>query len=401
LYVYVLAICSHSSYQYSVKLYCLLSALALLTASATAQNKEQGYILTSAGDTLRGNVLFVGPNQQTLRLRRPNQAPADFNATQAASYGDATGALWESRLIGPNGTARFVAPLVRGPVSLYSGKNEAGSQRFFLQPADSAYVVEVPPDRARLAYLRLLPGCADFDFAFSKFEQQYPYTYSGMTRLVKDYNACRYPQKTTKLVATPGGTRTQFGLKGGVHATRFNFPGISLIGTQKMQGSYHGGAFVLIRTKTRFAVQIEAMYMAFRGEYGPSNYYNGNATYTTTRTIAVRYSQLQVPVLFRYTIGSGSFSPYINAGPLYGFNFNQKSEDVYQDSNKPSPTRLPVKISGSNSVGGTAGVGMLVRQRSLPLLNVEARFDYRIDSSGLYDSTPTHTSLRLDVGVLF
>ncbi|WP_375437457.1 porin family protein [uncultured Hymenobacter sp.] len=384
-----------------MRLQLLLATLGLSVTITVAQKKEQEYVVTTAGDTLRGEVLLIGTQQQTIRLRRPNQPTTDFSPAQATSYGNETGALWVSRPIGPGGTLRFVAPLVRGPVSLYSGEDAGGNKRYFLQPQDSAYVVAIPPTTARLAYLRLLPGCPNFDFAYSKFERAYPYTYSGQTRLVRDYNTCRYPQQTTTLVATPRGTKTHFGIKAGIHTTRFNFPGLTQLKQRKMELSYQAGISMLVSGKSHFALQLEATYLAARGEYGPGNHYNGNAFYTTTRTLVINYAQLQVPLLLRYNIGTGNLRPYLNAGPVYAFNTNHGSEDVYQDSNKPTPTRLPLNIHGGNSIGGTAGIGVLIQQPGLPLFTVEARADYLTDSASGFEQAPNHISLRLDFGVLF
>lgn len=384
-----------------MKFQVLLATLALSITIAAAQKKEQEYVVTTAGDTLRGQVLLIGTGQQVIRLRQPNQPTADFGPTQVISYGNETGEVWVSRPVGPGGTPRFVAPLVRGPVSLYSGEDEEGKRRYFLQPQDSAYIVLVPPATARIAYLRLLPGCPNFDFAYSKFEHSYPYTYSGQTRLVRDYNTCRYPQQSSTVITSPRGASTHLGVKAGAHITRFNFPGLTQLEQGKTQLSYQAGVSMLVSSKSHFALQLEATYLAARGEYGPGNHYNGNAFYTTTRTLLIHYAQLQVPLLLRYNIGTGDLRPYLNAGPVYAFNIDRKSEDVYQDSNKPTPTRLPLNIHGGNSLGGTAGIGVLVQQPGLPLFTVEARADRLIDSGGGVPKSPNHTSLRLDFGLLF
>lgn len=345
--------------------------------------------------------MLVGAQQQSIRLRRTDGTTTDFSSKQARSYGNANSVLWVSQPIGPSGALRFVAPLVQGPVSLYSGEDDNGEKRYFIQPKDSAYVVLIPPATARLAYLRLLPGCANFDFAYSKFERSYPYTYSGQTRLVQDYNACRYPQQTSTQVANPRGAQTHIGVKTGIHTTRFDFPGLALLEQHKTQLSYQAGLSMLITGKSHFAIQLEAMYLSARGEYGPGNHHNGYAAYTTARTIVIRYSQIQVPLLLRYSIGSGNMRPYLNAGPVYAFNINRHSEDIYQDSNKPTPTRRPIDIHGSNSIGGTAGIGVLIQKPGLPLFTVETRLDYLTDSGSYVGSSPNHTSLRLDFGLLF
>ncbi|GAB3237917.1 hypothetical protein GCM10027346_30020 [Hymenobacter seoulensis] len=377
--------------------------LGLTSLSALAQRaSENHYLVTSKGDTLRGRISITGGQNQTIRLHRPNQSVADFSATDVTSYGDANGVWGVSQAVGrPQGEARFVTPLVLGPVSLFSGENTLGEKRFYIQPHDSAYIVEVPPATARLTYLRVLPGCPSLDFAYSQIEGRYLYNYNGLTRLVKEYNACRYPEQTAKQIAEPGGLQTYFGVKGGVHTTRLNYPGFPSSATYTAPFSYQGGVFMNVSSRKQFSLQIEAVYLAIRGEYAPINIYNGNASYTTTRAVSVKYSQLQFPLLLRYTIGHGSLRPYLNAGPVYGLNFNRKTEEILQDSDKPTATRRQFQVPSTNSVGGTAGLGLLVQRPSLPTFSLEARADHIIDSSGYYDTTPTHTSFRLDLGVAF
>ncbi len=55
-----------------MKFYFAFVSFALASSISVAQRTDQDYIVTMAGDTLRGQVLLVGAQQQTLRLRQPN-----------------------------------------------------------------------------------------------------------------------------------------------------------------------------------------------------------------------------------------------------------------------------------------------------------------------------------------
>ena len=59
--------------------------------------------------------------------------------------------------------------------------------------------------------------------------------------------------------------------------------------------------------------------------------------------------------------------------------------------------RLPDRFS----LGYVAGAGVLIRRRTGPSLNLEVRFDQVVDAPNNVYYTPQHTSLRLDVGVIF
>ena len=60
-------------------------------------------------------------------------------------------------------------------------------------------------------------------------------------------------------------------------------------------------------------------------------------------------------------------------------------------------SRLPDRFS----LGYVAGAGVLIRRRTGPSLNLEIRFDQVVDAPTSIYYTPQHTSLRLNMGVIF
>ncbi|GAB3296595.1 hypothetical protein GCM10027348_19060 [Hymenobacter tenuis] len=310
------------------------------------------------------------------------------------AYGDKTGVILVSHPIEARGTRQFMVPLLEGPVNLYSGSHKDGGTRFYIQPHDSAFVVEVAPATPRLAYIRVLSDCPSLDFTQSNIELRYRYSPLGVTTLVQEYNKCRYPQQSSKPISYPRGNYFQVGIKAGLHTTRFEFSDIGP--SQKQQEfllSYHAGLFFLFSSKRHLAMQLETVYMATAGGYGPVDVFNGYAPYTTTRTYSLRYSQLQVPLLLRYTGYGTGIRPYVNVGPLFSMNFNHRSEDILQNSNRTTPSKTPLKTPDGGSLGAAAGVGVLIKRSSLPELSVEARIDRMIEYR--------QTAIRLDVGVVF
>ena len=153
------------------------------------------YVVTATGDTLRGQVQLIGKNFQKINLTRAGQPVQQFGAAQVAAYGNANGVARVSKPVGARGPAQLLAPVVKGYVSLYSGQNTDGELRFYLQPADSAHVVEIAPATPELTYLRTLPGCPSLAFGYGKIQAQYPYNRGDLTRLVNTYNACGHSNR--------------------------------------------------------------------------------------------------------------------------------------------------------------------------------------------------------------
>lgn len=368
-------------------LYTLIFSILSIT-QLSAQKQTPDFLVTAAGDTLRGQVSF-NKRLQEVQFKQSGQPTQTFTATQAVAYGDETGTIRVSKAVHRQAAPKFLAPLLQGPVSLYSGENADGETRYFLQPADSAYVVEIQPRTPRLTYLRVMPGCAGLDFSQFSIESRYRYSATSLQQLVQTYNDCRYPQLLSTVPNSIGGYRTLFGVKAGVNATRFNEKQPSL-GQPQANYAYQAGLFLLVSSKRAWGFQTEITYAKIKSRYRPVNVYNGYAPYTTTRAVDIDYSQLQIPFLIRYTFPSTNWRPYLNAGPAYSFNFNRESVEIFQDSDKLAPTRRPLNTPTSNNIGMVIGAGVLLPK---PKLSVEGRFDYVFD--------PARMTIRLDVGVSF
>ncbi len=353
------------------------------------------YLVTATGDTLRGRVQLIGKNYQKINLTRPGQPVQHFSAAEVSTYGNANGVARVSRPVGARGPAQLLAPIVKGYVSLYSGQNTDGELRFYLQPADSAHVVEIAPATPELTYLRTLVGCSSLAFGYGKIQVQYPYNRDGLTRLVNAYNACVRPQQQSLAVKSTFKIHPSFGLKIGANASRFHLASASYGGEHQQFVGYQAGATLNLATRTRFSVQLEAVYMSLRSRYGPYDItaYNTGIP-SNTRTTEVQYAELQLPLLLRYTFGNGLYRPYLNAGPAYGRDFSNKSTD------SAGGATTPVELS-AYSLGGVGGLGVTLARAGGPVLGLEARYDYMVGNKGARLYTPTHQSARLDLSITF
>lgn len=369
----------------------LLAACGCFTAFvASAQRPAQDYVVTTAGDTLRGRITVSFKGAGRVTLRQPGQPRARFSPAEARSYGDAVGVMGQSQAVGPRKTQQFMAPLVQGPVSLYGGYNANGAKRYFLQVPDTAYLVEIVPATAQLTFHQKLAGCSSLEFGSTAMHSRYPTNYAGLTRLVMQYNACTKPQQPSTLVKSPATVRIVRGLKAGVNVSGFALSYYAFPTPKTRSVGYQGGLFLRATNKTPFSIQVEALLSTLRSTYGQPS---------SARTVEVDYKQVQFPLLLRYTLGLGTVRPFVNAGALIGLNFDNKSMDSYRSSSSP-PRQDPITTLGTYGIGASAGIGATIRRTGLPELGVELRFD-RMRYGNYVFFTPRHNSLRLDVSVGF
>lgn len=390
-----------------MKKHLLLVLFLLLALAGRAQNTEKDFVVKANGDTLRGIIRngFYRPGREAARLQQ-GKTMLQFKPDEVAGYGRPLKQVLVSRQIGAKGTPEFVRPLALGYLSLYAGTNAENELRFYIQPADSAYLVEVEPLKAMLTLNRLMGDCKALDFGAEATRLRFPYNQRGMLDLVKTYNSCRQPTLPTRVVVPKGTLVFRFGVKAGLHATRFNF-GSESVSPINHKMNYHFGVALNLQNRSRFSTQIELNYVSFKNDFEQAIINPGIITSAKTVTLALDYKQLQVPFLFRYQLTKGPVRPFVNAGPCAGFNFNNastlKSEYVYLPGGQTDAYRLPERISA----GYVAGAGLLFKIPTGQLLSLEARFDHLYDGLRKTYSTendflkPQHTSFRLDASILF
>lgn len=352
---------------------------------------------------MRGHIQLSGKGYNTVRIARPGVPQAQFGPAEIQSYGTKGRSMKVSKVSGTGATPQFMLPLVEGYVSLYRGENAQGQKRYFLQQPGGAQLTEIEPLNNQLTLARALSGCATLDFGTDEFQRRYRYTTEGMTRLVMDYNTCRQPTQPSTVSRRPSGVRASLGLKAGVNVSRFDVQAQAYagLGQQRDALGYQAGAMLNIATLTPFSVQMEATYMTLNSSYGPYEAYAGNIGYpSNTHSLRIKYSQVQVPVLLRYSFGHGMLRPYLNAGPTVGFNFKNSSADTYP-STSTGLIAEPVQL-GKSALGFAAGAGLTINNAPLPGLSLEIRYDRLGESTGsteYFSNLNRHSSLRFEVGI--
>lgn len=382
-----------------MRLPLLLTFSLLSTYASRAQSTPPDFIVTTAGDTLRGEVRQIGKHFSKVRLYRPGQAPVQFSAAEATSFGSIRGVESVSRTVAPQGQPQFVKPLVVGPVSLFTGENAQQDKRYYLQIPDSTYLIEVAPVTSQLTLARNLAGCQAFEFGTNAFQRQYPYSNAGLSALVMTYNRCQQPQLLSRIVKHSTGIQFFAGVKAGLNMSRgVVLPDVFTAGPRKNVG-VQGGFMVNVATRTPLSVQVEALYVALRSENGPAEattYNSGIPTNTVSATLQL--DQVQVPLLLRYTLGHNTIRPFFNAGFVFSNNIRNRSAIHFPNS--PTTADVPISIART-SLGFAGGGGLTIYRAWRPFLTFEIRYDQlepNYNSTALGIEAGSQKLLHFDAG---
>ena len=195
------------------RFYLLVSAL-LSSAPVTAQSLS-GYVVTTDGDTLRGNVREKSDG--SLRLSGAGQTRI-YTAAQLRGYGLGHGPVTRSRPVQlADGSADFlfVVPLVEGPISLYTRANDRG----LLLRHRSDTLLELTASNWHLAFNRYLHDCPALDPA-GREQLTLPFSTDNLKKLVTRYNQCVQPDWKPRKLPRASVWQRYHGAYGGVVAVR-------------------------------------------------------------------------------------------------------------------------------------------------------------------------------------
>ena len=322
----------------------LLTALLLPGLFARAQsNFVAGYVVTTAGDTLKGYIDNQDWTRTPARVdfkRSAGEAPQAYHPYQAASfYIQPTGELFEAKAVSidksptelskmiPNAPpvvvqdTVFLKTLIRGKVSLYHYRDEAYKTHYYLQKEaqpeelvlkqgmnDQHELVVTERYRGLLAYY--LGDCP----SVQKQIAGAPFKGTAFLRLVSDYYQCtgsRPEYAEAAGVERMGKIKLEAGITGGV-----------AINSLRMEGGYTGKMdfgsmtvpaagvslnFVMPRNLSKWSFYNEVTWKRFVGRnretpIAAANRYYYDLTY------------LKLISMVRYQHPGARVRPYVNAG---------------------------------------------------------------------------------------
>ena len=331
------------------------------------------YVVTTAGDTLRGHLRQVGRHYQQVRLYRAGQPAADFGAADITTVGSLQGPEKVVRRLSRTAPPRFQTLVVQGQVSLLAGDNARAKPTFFLQLPDSTSLLEVPAGNNVLLLARALPGCPSIDFGTEEFQRRYPYSRRGLANLVVDYNRCRYPANPSQHFTHVRTTQRYFGVKVGVNTLRLDlYREVFPVSSARQNIGFQAGAVLRVDTRSRFSGQAELLFVALRSTYDPVVIDPNNPLSSTSVVSAtVHYNQLQLPLLVYYTAGHGLVRPFAHTGVIVASTLSNSSALHFPKSQVLYDS--PIDIADF-TYGAAVGGGLMLYQDWRPRLSLEARY---------------------------
>lgn len=193
----------------------LLTLVVFTTTAVHAQASYQpGYVVTLAGDTVRGQVQEVSARRNSVVCRfrtTPTDATTDYTPAALRAYGIRQGATYQVRAV-PNadsasaagaGRQLFLEVLVQGPAQLYSSREQAGHTRYFVAVGGPATRIQELLQRrvkgfsngleayeTRSLYRDTLAAALRACPAVQPHLPQLPFQQAALARVIAQYNAC-------------------------------------------------------------------------------------------------------------------------------------------------------------------------------------------------------------------
>ncbi|WP_400191453.1 outer membrane beta-barrel protein [Hymenobacter sp. B81] len=381
----------------------LLPVLLWLAPAASAQHRPNDFLILTNGDTLRGQIRqgLISKNYRNgVRFQPNGQKTTRYQPADIRGFGTGKQLSYRSAVLPATGQPGLVAPIVEGPVQAYVGEKAPGEKRFYLALPDSARLLELDPKTYRLQYIRALQGCAALDLGSATFNRDYPYAYRSVTRLLQQYNPCRYPGSSTRLVKPAQGWYFRPGVKVGLaSATYKDFPASYGNEPQTNEMRPFAGVFVRVSNRSPFGAQVELNYLQTKVRFTGRNVYTGGAPYTVDRVTYIESNQLQAAVLANLFLYRGRISPFVNGGFVYERNLRHNSYQEIKRSDRPAAEVVDVNDLGDQNSGFAAGGGATVAVFGRSLLSLEYRYSWLVD--GDISPAPRRRVARFDLGLSF
>lgn len=319
-----------------------LLLFAVVIGARAQQGTQPGYIVPAAGDTLRG-IVELGRDQRNSRVcyfqPSANAAKQQYLPKQLLAYG-AADLHFESHLLPESATTTdtikqaFLEVIVRGPLTLYHFRGQAG-ERFFLTGYRLGQLTELPLlttsitrrergfDRVsrvvqhvyRDTLARAFQACP----AMQRQVEQISFQLKSLEQAVRAYNTCINPVSsapTSELKSSRRGSlqvapmlglgfadRLELGEGNGgrsldqvYHGSPYATAGVSVLYTPGLQGA-------------PFLVHADVLY-EYNRRYTQVFYMPGN----NRQRVDFAFDYVRLPVFLRYSYGHGLVRPYLEAG---------------------------------------------------------------------------------------
>ncbi|MCB2407461.1 outer membrane beta-barrel protein [Hymenobacter lucidus] len=367
---------------FSCVLFVLGAATLLFSTTAQAQSGPQpGYVVSLAGDTLRGTI-------KPGRAER-NAVQCDFKAAgqteskiykvgELRAYGSSVLAYESHPVPRSADTATVLVPrylevVTRGPLTLYALSYQS-KPRFFISGYRPGKVVELiqrtnTVQRGAQQFVvtqrlyqdtltKAFQGCPEA----SRQAKVVDFGVNELEKAVRKYNACAAPGSVVKKNSHHG--NIAFGIIGGVAV--FNQMNMgNNTGEDELHWQYDGNTYLTAGLEVvftpgfkgaPFTIHSGVLYESARTFESDHNFYPLLASKQTTE---LQLNYLVVPAMIRYSLGHGLVRFYAEAGPSARFLVHvSKDEKIYTPTLAGSPPIVRPLLGSYNNLNIGLGGGL-------------------------------------------
>jgi Outer membrane protein beta-barrel domain len=374
----------------------LVATAGLATAAQAQSGFTPGYVVTTASDTLRGEVDVRGEAQNSLTCRfRPaaSAAPTEYTPDQLKSYGlSSPRRQYVSRPLS-TGKPVFAQVVYPGRLSLYSVVlPEQDVQYFTAKPTETSLILLTQRDTVEVEYdnrqqrevrvkkrfplfqpilVNLMNGC----YPAQALVPKTALNRASLVKLFSVYNTCdQQPARPT--APEDGYRRVRPVLLVGGSLARITYSGYPAFSSDAHVQVGAGLQFNPESFNPRLSLQLQALYARtlFSRQYtvAAGGIFQGQ---TTREDVYARFQTVQVPLLLRVNLSRSAIRPYLQAGPMAALNFGRESYRNYYQPNSSVANRNEFSLQPF-SLGGVGAGGVSVPVGSLGRVQLEGRLTW-------------------------
>ncbi len=382
--------------------------LGMATVASAQTNFQPGYVVTPAGDTLRGEVDARGA-QRNARLARfrpsASQPITDYEPQQLRGYGFVGDRVYQVDTVPlstctappaysgamPDTTRHlvFLEVIVGGAASLLYLRDERSNDHYYLSTTGHKTQELLPPPVRRVAdddatyqtaanaFRRTIAAATQQCLMIQPDIAGVRYNQSSLSKIVERYNRCLGETSTTPAAAAYK-SHVRIGVIGGVETSQLVLSGRRLGSDFVIKGRSDQPSPVLglalsvglTRINKTISARIEGFYESqrylLRSQIGTSNLYD---EYRATLT------SIRVPLLLRYTYPRGVIRPFAQAG--LGFSYLLENDNEQRQFVRDPSTVAWAQITAPRSLeqGLIGSVGMATAWANRRNTSAELRYE--------------------------
>ncbi|GAB3203107.1 outer membrane protein W [Pontibacter aydingkolensis] len=376
----------------------LLFVFILTSSAVQAQsNTTPAYLITAKSDTLQGILLKEKNMSESINFKQTGSEDFQrYPAKDIRGYSTSNSIFYESKevKVGKEDRVVLLRVIVDGPVKLYSGSGLIDGVEFYIQKPDS------PVTQLYQGYYKgtISSVTSDCD-AFQVSSENLPkYTATSLSDYVRKYSACKYSGNESKVYLNHSRVGVSYGIRAAMLTSSLQFDS-KLSETSddfNTNNNLSAGIFLNFHMAgNKWSIQPEISYTQYSFE---SVYeYQHPVAIDYTNTFTYKTTQLQVPLLLKYTFGENRMRPFVNAGPSINFLI---SNDIQRTTtNEIGQTWTKSYDDANRSVGYLGGAGLQYTLNDKRAVLLELRYSRDIYNNEIYNMRAVISGYHLSAAI--